>query len=261
MAFTHPATAPDFFGITWRHWQILADYARSRKCVLCIRCGKRAAVPWIERGFPAKSLDFKECKVDPHVGLLRARTVAERSEAARRGYPVLEAASTDPAEFVAKLGGRDAFEGARFNASNHGWLRLALRRLPSRKPEDLKLIIDPHRGLPITSDYDLAAIVDTANPDYYLTYASWAGSANRTNPHTSGVVAELNRLFGTRRIMHGTEAQYSGGLAHGNDDAILAFHPDSQVEHFAGMSALDTDVVLQGILLRYSPEMAPSFRQ
>ena len=239
------AADPVAFGFVSAHWQTILTFAAVRGYVLAFRAGKKAAVPWIEHGFPAKPLTLK-CKVDPRVGLLIAVRPTDREDAERAGYPVLVAAGVG--DFVAKLGTREAFGGQRFTRAAAPWVQA-------------HLVMDPTTRLPLTSDYDLAAIVDTRHPDYYLTYGSLAATANRTNPVTAGVAAELNRLFGSPRIVHGSEAQYSGSLAHGDDESVLVFHPEGDVELVSGLPAWRTDGVLQGIVLRYFPDKVVWFQQ
>jgi hypothetical protein len=246
MAFANPATDPGFFGITRDHWRVVSEFAADRGYVIALRTGKKAAVRWIDKRFPGKPLSLK-IKVDREVGLLIARDAAERAAAWRAGYAVLE--KSGPAEFVARLdGGRDAFRGDRFSRVRHPWAQDGL-------------VMDPKVRLPLTSDYDLAAVVDTQDFDYALTYASAAGGANRTNPLIAAVAGELNRKFGSPRILHGSEAQYSGSLAHGDDDEILIFHPAGDVEHVGPMAVLRTDLILHGIFERYFPDQMHVFRQ
>lgn len=248
MAFARPATDPARFGITRDHWRSVASFATIRKYVIALRTGKKAAVKWIEQGFPAKPLELK-IKVDRERGVLIAGTRSEREEAWATGRPVLEALPGRPLEFAARLpGGRDAYGGARFHRNTHPWATEGV-------------VLDRDSRLPITSDYDLAAVVDTVRFDYGGTYASLAGGSNRTNVLVASVAAELNRRFGSPRILHGTEAQYSGSLAHSDDDEILVFHPAGDVEHYGPMSVLDTDPILHGIILRYFPDRGHVFRQ
>jgi hypothetical protein len=248
MATFQPATDPLLFGIAPAHWEAIIGFVRDKGYLIAVRGGKKAAVPWIELGFPAKPLDFKKCKVDPKAGLLMADNPERRAEAERGGFPVLEAVPGQPTQFVGRLQAKEAFAGYRFNQTRDSWAQAGL-------------ILDPAARLPITSDYDLAAIVDTEQPDYFLTYGSVVGSASSTNAISSGIVNELNRRFGSRRIMHGTEAQYSGSLANGDDEQIVVFRPGVPPESFAGGARLSTDAVLHQILLHYFPEMAVMFRQ
>jgi hypothetical protein len=248
MAFASPATDPAFFGITRDHWRIVSEFARDRECVIALRTGKKAAVRWIEQRFPAKPLALK-IGVDREVGLLIAGCPSERESAWSAGYPVLEPAAAPASEFVARLAGeRDPFRGQRFSRPRHPWAQDGV-------------VMDPTARLPITSDYDLAAVVDTRSFDYQGTYASMAGGPNRTNPFIDAVATELNRGFGTPRIVHGSEAQYSGSLAHRADDEILVFHPAGDVEHVEPGPVLRTDQLLHAIILRYFPDKAHVFDQ
>jgi hypothetical protein len=236
---------PEFYGFAPRHWQVFMAFARFHGYVICVRAGKRSAVPWIELGFPAKPLALK-CKVDRAIGLLVARTHADREDARQAGFPVLDRVPGNASEFVARLGAEVAMGGERFNRMVDRWAQS-------------DLVIDPDCGLPITSDYDLAAIIDAGVPDYYLTYGSMAGEGNRTNLWVDNVVSQLNRLFGSRRIMHGAQAQYSGAPAHGDDDVILAFHPNGTVTSHGGVTALQSDTELHKLVRSYHPGMAVQF--
>jgi hypothetical protein len=248
MAFAQPASDPAFFGILRSHWNDLVQFARERGYVVALRTGKRAALPWIQRGFPAKPLALKT-KVCPETGLLIARSEADRQQAQGAGFPVLTPTGPNAREYIAQLqGGRTAFAGQTFGSSSHDWARDGL-------------IMDPVRRLPFTSDYDLAAVVDTEQLDYEGTYMSRAGMANSTNVLVASVAGELNRRFGSPRIVHGSQAQYSGGMGHGDDDTVLIFHPDGFVEHVGPVPEVRTDQILHGIFMRYHPDSGHLFRQ
>lgn len=255
MAFSRPTTDPAFFGFSPRHWKVIGDFAKSRDYVLCFRAGKARAVEWIDRGFPAKPRAFSTCKVDAKLGLLRAVKPMEREEAWRAGYAVLKS-SPDRRAFVATdRAGRDALAGARFAPPEHDWAT------------EEGLVIDPTLKLPVTSDYDLAALIDTRKSDYAATYASITGMDNRTNLIVEAASAELNRQFGTPRIMHGSQAQFSGGLANKDGDDVLVFHPDGEVDCHAGLLVTggtretNADLVLIDLINRYFPAEAHRFSQ
>src|SRR5262249_40357483 len=143
--------------ITRSHWEdfraVAGDPDRPR--VLLIRAGKPAAIPWIEKNFPAKPMAFKS-KVDPVVGLLFARTRAERDNALAAGHLVLDrlrdaAGMPRHTALPAFVGeGRDPRgQPVRkvFNKAEHPWAQEAL-------------IVDSTSLKPFTSDYDLAAVID-----------------------------------------------------------------------------------------------------
>jgi len=239
-------------GVTVRHWVTLAQYAQARRYVLCIRAGKPASVRWIEQGFPAKPIDFKLCKVDPSVGLLFAAGPAERAEARRASYPLLESVARRSGEFVARLEGSEPSPDARFSVHSHPWLR-EVSALASRSALD-GLVIHPERRLPITSDYDVAAVIDTVRFDHYQTFGSMAGGASRANLYTQAISHELNRLFQSERIMHGTEAQFVRAMG---AEYLLAFRPDGRVEGRPILTTLEMDQAIRDLILRYAPSAAP----
>ena len=256
MAFARAATDPAFFGFSPRHWKVLSDYAKERDYVLCFRTGKARAVQWIERGYPAKPKAISTCKVDPKLGLLRAGRPEERDEAWRAGFGVLK---PDPerrtAYFAADSAGRDALAGHRFAPPRDDWATTD------------GIVVDLVAKLPITSDYDIAAFIDARQPDYMLTYASMSGQDNRTNLMTEAISQELNRRFGTTRIMHGSQAQFSGGLANRDGDDVLVFHPAGDVDVYTdlvvtgGTRATNADLLLIDIVNRYFPDEAHRFEQ
>ncbi len=241
------------FGVTRRHWVTLAHYAQARRYILGVRAGKPAALPWIEHDFPAKPMHFKKCKVGRAVGLLFARRADERIEAQRAGYPLLEAVPGTAGVFIARLEGEAPLLDARFSLPSHPWLRVA-SGLASRGSLD-GLVLHPLRRLPVTSDYDLAAVIDTTRFDYYQTFGSMAGGASFTNAYTQAVSRELNTLFRSERIMHGTEAQFVREMG---PEYLLAFHPDGRVEGRPIANTLEMDQAVRALILEYAPAAAPS---
>jgi hypothetical protein len=248
MAKPHPTQDPAAYGIASEHFKVVKEYAASEGLVIALRTGKPAAVQWIRQGFPAKPLALK-IKIDRTHGVLIASTPEGREEAWRSGRPVLEAVRGQAREFVARSrDGSDAFPGVRFHANLKPWAQSGV-------------VLDMATRLPITSDYDLAAIVDTRRFDYNGIYASSAGASNKTNILVDAVSTDLNRLFGSRRIMHGSEALLSGSLAHDDDEEGLIFHPSGEVDHVGPMLQLESDLILHQIILRYFPDKAHVFRQ
>jgi hypothetical protein len=247
MAKTQPAENPSAFGILPAHFKAISEFVASKGYVIALRTGKPAAVHWIAQGLPAKPLELK-IKIDRTLGVLVARNAEERAEAWRSGRPVLEAVSVRPPVFVARgRDGSDAFPNVQFHANLKPWAHNGV-------------VLDVPTRQAITSDYDLAAIVDARHFDYNTTYASSADGKNRTNLWVEAISADLNTRFGSRRIMHGSEAQYSGSLAHDDDEEVLIFHPRGEVEHVGPMPKLDTDLILHKIILRYFPDRAHVFR-
>jgi len=93
--------------------------------------GQKRAVRWIAGGFAA--------------GARRTRSRAGRAS----WLSVLESLAGGN-DFVAKLGRTKAFGGYKFTRMCEPW-------------PQARLVMDPATRRPITSDYDLAAVVDTAS--------------------------------------------------------------------------------------------------
>jgi hypothetical protein len=89
---------------------------------------------------------------------------------------------------------------------------------------------------------------------------SLAKYANLTNYWTEGISSELNRQFGSRRIMHGSEAQLSGGLANKEGDSAVVFHPTGDVMIYedlqigSGDHRTNGDLILLDIIKLYFPK-------
>src|SRR5205807_2567097 len=190
MSTRHVPTIYDArFGITDSHWQDFCWVACQFGWILLVRSGKQAAIPWIKANFPAKPLAFKS-KVDPHVGLLFARTEAERQNVFAHGHYVLASSGLQvdkgsPSNPVKKVYVAEDGEAAvvtrrskaQFNSLDHPWAQ-----------DDL--IVDSETLKPFTSDYDLGAVIDPAKRQWGLTYM-WVpllghidGLSSRTNSFT-----------------------------------------------------------------------------
>ncbi|MGH9262801.1 MAG: hypothetical protein ACRD08_23360, partial [Acidimicrobiales bacterium] len=104
-------------------------------------------------------------------------------------------------------------------------------------------------------DYDLAVILDTARFDYYQTFGSIVGGASFTNAYSQAVSRELNRLFKSERIMHGTEAQFVREMG---AEYLVAFHADGRVEGRPTRNTLEMDHAIRDLILEYAPEAGPS---
>ena len=239
------------FGIWTHHWTIMAQYALANDCVLCVRGGKPAAVQWIRENFPAKPFALK-CKVDRTVGLLFAVTDDDRLKAKEYGFPLLESVGGRPGEFVAILNDEPAFDGIPFSVFGDPWLR-RVSELASMATLD-GLVMHPVQQRPITSDYDLAAIIHTKKFSFFETFGSWEGGVSCTNAYTQGVGDALNRIMGSERIMHGSEVQFVREID--SDELIVEFHPDGTIEAWAFTGTDQLDKGMRELLQRYAPEAA-----
>ena len=47
------------FGIAFAHWLSFQQIATQMNKIIMVRGGKKNAIPWIERGFPAKPIELK----------------------------------------------------------------------------------------------------------------------------------------------------------------------------------------------------------
>lgn len=245
------------FGITAAHWHVFLRFANQRKKIIMVRATKPAAIPWIERKFPAKPLDFKT-KTDPILGLLIARTPDELENVKRTGNFVEPMPNNmDVRRFVEELVAK----------RNNATAKSAASRPAATPPAEAYLVIERSSGLPFTSDYDLSAVFDVERPDYFLTFGSQATTigGNRTNLYTSAAISELNKRFGSERIMHGTQAQGTGDAANGDNEYLLVFapqgvYPQGQAEVIKTAEVRRSWEVLRDVLTRYNPDMAYSFR-
>jgi len=239
------------FGIWTHHWTIMAQYAHAHDYVLCVRAGKPAAIHWIREDFPAKPFALK-CKVDRTVGLLFAVTDDDRLEAKEYGFPLLESVAGRPGEFVATLNDEPAFDGKSFSLQGDPWLR-RVSELGSMATLD-GLVMHPVQQRPITSDYDLAAIIDTERFSFFDTFGSMAGGVSCTNAYTQAIGDALNRIMGSERIMHGSEVQFVREID--SAEHIVEFHPDGTAEAWAFTGTVELDNGIREVVLRYAPEAA-----
>jgi hypothetical protein len=221
------------FGIARNHWSSFQQIA-SHKIIL-VRGGKEKAIPWIEKGFPAKPLELK-IKVDARVGLLIAKP-HEHSTVFQAGHYVVvkrgsdyrvdrNLASTVPLSQVAppKLTGMCSWTA---------WAQDGL-------------VLDRSSGLPFTSDYDIAAVIDLLDPRWGKTHLSEvrADTPNLTSMYIQPVVDRVNALMssgiciqGQPRARHGTQAQIgTGSPMHDDNEVIVIFYPKDKVEELKSCS-------------------------
>ncbi|MFN0058532.1 MAG: hypothetical protein ACKVX7_08750 [Planctomycetota bacterium] len=205
------------FGVTSTHWSIVLSYTQHKQIFLLLRGGKAAALPWIERRFPAKPLDLK-IKVEPRTGLLWAHSNSDRSEVFGAGHLVL---ARGPLGFRAVNQ-----KGTPGNAINYpdteAWVAAGV-------------VIDRASGHPFTSDYDLAAVIHRTEFDYTSDVVGFKLGKSRTSPLAEQVRSELNELFGSRRIPHGPQVMYDQKFSPdgAGGETILTFCPNGDVYAFA----------------------------
>jgi hypothetical protein len=148
------------FGIARNHWLSFQRIATKMNKIILVRGGKEKAVPWIERGFPAKPLELK-IKVDPNAGLLVAQQ-HEYSTVFQAGHYVVVKSGRDylverkPASTLPLSQVAPNLQGM---CSWTSWVRPGL-------------VLDRESGLPFTSDYDIAAVIDLDDPRWGRTHLS-----------------------------------------------------------------------------------------
>lgn len=195
------------YGIAPRHWVAILDYVRRERLYLFIRGGKRAAIPWIERGFPGKPLELK-IKVDPQTGLLLARDGKDRDAVFRarhllltrrpQGFQAVDERGTPVGGRTLAASERHAVEGA---------------------------VVDRASGLPFTSDYDIAAALPADGFDYQSHVQGFALDKSNTSHLAEQVRRELNQRLGSQRFQHGPQALYDQKLSNSDTESeiIVAF--------------------------------------
>lgn len=203
-------------GMPAEHWQIVAGYAIESRRVICIRGGKHAAVRWIREGLPGKPLNLSNIKVHEVHGLLIAANEADRTLALEGGHLVLVERD---GRLVAT--GRDGEQSVNLKSD---WAHPGL-------------VLDATLKLPFTSDYDLAAIIDLQARQIGGTFGmeeGFATNAGDTNALTEEARRILNQMLGSRRFVHGAQAQLKqydkdtkafGVLANKDNEKILVFAP------------------------------------
>jgi hypothetical protein len=245
------------FGITSKHWREFSLYAFN-KYYLMVRTGKPAAIPWIEKGYPGKPRELGFVKIDRELGLLIAGEPEHERRVKDVGHFVLEARKvTGPTgareQFVA-VNKRGEELKERFDQS---WARRGI-------------VVDAETHLPFTSDYDLAAVLDARRLNYEQTLGSISSPGNLTSALIEKVRSDLNARFGSKRIQHGSQAQYQGDLssakqkdeAHmpGESEQILAFCADSRVKLFSTGGDWGA-MQLRDMLKSLHPEQSHVFHQ
>jgi hypothetical protein len=248
-------------GIVPEHWDAFGRAASRTGYAIIVREGKPAAVPWIRKGYPAKPLSFK-LKVHPEFGLLLVETDQERRQflAHPRCFLVpLAGGQTPPAREPDSV---DRLERYLVDTIRRHQDILRDPEAPVADDRLPALVVDRQSGLPFTSDYDLAAVIDTQYPHYEVTFMSHGSlgeSKSRTNGLVDALTRHLNQEFGTERIQHGAEAQYSGQAANKDDEGLILFRPEGRAEFMLGGSAVESWQLIRDVMTEYHPEMADSF--
>lgn len=250
------------FGITPGHWEVFRRVAGREidgkgPWIILVRGGKERCIPWIERGFPAKPAVFDKIKVDPTLGLLRAVDDFQRKIVWAAGHYLLDGS---PSSFKVRTSEFDS------------------KPIESLVPRNLKgdchfkiwqqqgLVLDHSSCLPFTSDYDIAAIIDTTGPRQWgqVHLSVPRSEKDLPSPFNNAVLKTLNELMekgtcrqGEKRIQHTTQAQYaSGSPMNKDDDVVLVFHPDGKIEQFVCATVAEGREELKNLLREVFPPTA-----
>jgi len=248
------------FGIAMAHWKAFQQVAGQKiggngPWIILLRGGKECSIPWIERGFPAKPLEFK-IKIDSVLGLLKV----ERSEYETvwaKGHHVL---MNSPGGFKVHLSKEDCKPIESVVPTN------LVGECNHKSWQREGLVLDRFTHLPFTSDYDVAAVIDLNDPRWGRTHLSVTvlGEKNFSSPYNQPVLDALNRLMGDGtclrgqpRIPHGTQAQVmSGSPMNKDDDRILVFYPNGKVEQLVCATVQEGREELKNLLREFLPSTA-----
>ena len=171
------------YGITSEHWPILQSAVSELNIVLLIRAGKPKSVPWIRKKFLAKPKELAAITTDPDVGLLVAKDGKDESAAKSSGYGI-----------VKKKGSQWIVELAAPPAGGPPALpEDVLRDLGSSVREGI--VVDATSFRPVTSDYDLAAIIFLDAGKRGLTkMAVLEGGGGEATPRTTTVTRSADGI-------------------------------------------------------------------
>jgi hypothetical protein len=239
------------FGIARNHWLSFQRIATQMNKIILVRGGKEKAIPWIKRGFPAKPLELK-IKVDPNAGLLVAQQ-HEYSTVFKSGHYVVVKSGGDylverkPASTLPLSQVAPNLQGM---CSWTSWVRPGL-------------VLDRESGLPFTSDYDIAAVIDLDDPRWGRTHLSepQLDTPNLTSRFVQPVVDRVNAAMtlgtcvqGQPRARHGTQAQIGmGSPMHDDKDVIIVFYPKDYVEQLSCRNVAEGREELKNILRESLP--------
>lgn len=240
----YPAQYHPRFGITEHHWPAIAAYAAHHRLYIFIRGGKAASIPWIELGFPGKPMTLK-FGVDAAKGLLVARSAAERNQVLEAGHLLLVKTP----------------QGWRA-AGGHARVTLPLSHPVSDRWAEEGIVVDRATLLPFTSDYDLSAVIPSADFDYMRDVAGFSLGASVTSSWAEQVRNDLNGIFGSQRFRHGPQALYDQKLANKPKDAerIVAFCANGDVYWFhAGLTPEAATMQYRDLILALHPAAKPQF--
>jgi hypothetical protein len=221
-------------GITSGHFKVFRDVAQETNTIILVRKCNRAALRWIELGYPPKPISVSLAKTSRRTGKVTCDgSNAPKPEQCRQVHQaghytlVLKEKASSAYRPVNPLASRQelpkefAIESAEMNEEGQ--------------------VIDAETALPMTADYDLMGVVDAAT--LQRPRASGADGKrrqvvfDRTNPLASMIIAKLNCRFGRRRITHGPhDLRYR--VDENNEAGCAVFYPDRRLYHLPSVSDL-----------------------
>lgn len=223
------------YGLAQPHWDTVRRYAGVAHVYLLMRTGPAAAIPWIERGFPARPPDLGFLDIDADLGLVVVRWDAQRDRVFAHCHYVLTPAPSRG----------DASDGSFIGVNpRQPPLRFVFRERWARPG----VVIDRRAHRPFTAGYDLLAVLGEGDEfHHFQTLGSavaaaaplgWQRGSNpdRSTRFVDQVRQDLNGLIPGDRVLDGTRPPTRGpGLgtsptarADGYDQ-ILVFRPDGGV--------------------------------
>jgi hypothetical protein len=224
------------YGIAQRDWEAFSRYAGANHVYLLLRGGPAAAIPWIERGFPARPSGLSTLDVDGDLGLLVARGETQRHRVFAHCHYVLMPAVPPRAQA----------HGGQFIGVNPRQppLRVTFRERWARAG----VVIDRRAHRPFTAGYELVAVIGEGDEfHHFQTLGSAVGAAaplgwrrgpdpDRSTRFVDQVRQDLNGLLGSERVLDGTRGQARGPSSAGSagssadvHDQIVIFRPDGGV--------------------------------
>ena len=224
-------------GMTAGHFKVFRDVAAETGTIILVRKVNRAALRWIELGYPPKPMSVSLAKTSRRTGKVtcdggtapKREQLRQVHEAGHYTLVLPEKTSTayrpvNPMAARAALPKEFGVESAEMNEEGQ--------------------VIDAETALPMTADYDLMGVIDAAT--LRRPPVASPGTARnslapvvfgRTNPLATMIIAKLNCRFGRRRITHGPhDLRYR--VDENNEAGCAVFYPDRRLYHLPTVSDL-----------------------
>jgi hypothetical protein len=220
-------------GITAGHFKVFRDVAGETNTIILVRKCNRAALRWIELGYPPKPMSVSLAKTSRRTGKVTcdggpAPKPEQVGQVHRAGHYTLtmKAPKASVLKPVNPLASRPELPKEFL--------------VESTEMNEEGQVIDSESGLPMTADYDLMGVVDASTLQRPVADRK-PGRANvvfdRTNLLATTIIAKLNCRFGRRRITHGPhDLRYR--VDENNEAGCAVFYPDRRLYHLPTVSDL-----------------------